>query len=204
MTWPGNKIDLANRLSEATESQRRAFLAELASESPESKETQEKGKEKPGEAIYECSNGVLPLLWHQHSPDGPKTFISFKSCNLQHQRSDKEKLEAFVTNIEDDTANNTNYRQVIFTSESMQLVLMSISNEIGEETHPNTDQFIRIESGTGQAIIDGEVYEISAGSALVIPAGSRHNIVSNAGHLRLYTIYSPPHHPKDTTQKHKP
>ena len=64
------------------------------------------------------------------------------------------------------------------------------------EIHPENDQFFRFESGSGKCIIDGNVYLVKDGDVVVIPAGAKHNIINidNKKELKLYTIYSPPHH----------
>jgi len=107
-------------------------------------------------------------------------------------------MKGHITNIEKDTLENENFRKVIFTAENMQLVLMSLepNEEIGEEMHDDVDQFIRIEKGSGKAILNGEEYEIMDGSSVVIPAGVKHNIINSSAEekLKLYTIYSPPEH----------
>lgn len=114
--------------------------------------------------------------------------------------------KGFVTNIEKDTVNNESYREVLYTSNHSQLVLMSLhpGEEIGEETHGN-DQFFRIESGIGKIIINKEEYEVKDGSAAVIPAGATHNVIntSDSESLKLYSIYSPPHHKEGTIHKTK-
>ena len=93
---------------------------------------------------------------------------------------------------------NTNFREVLYTSKYCQLVLMSLrpGEEIGMETHRGNDQFFRVEKGHGQCLIDGNEYELRDGDAVVVPSGARHNIinVSDSEELKLYTIYSPPHH----------
>ena len=107
-------------------------------------------------------------------------------------------MKGFVSNIEKDTLENGNFRKVLYTSKHSQLVLMSLkaNEEIGMETHPDNDQFFRIEKGQGKCIIDGNEYAISDGSAIVIPAGAEHNVinVSATDELKIYTIYSPAHH----------
>jgi len=107
-------------------------------------------------------------------------------------------MKGYTTNIEKATQDNSNFRQVLYTAKHSQLVLMSLSpnQEIGMEVHPDNDQFFRFEKGKGKCIIDGNEYEVSDGSAVVVPAGAQHNIinVSDSEELKLYTIYSPAHH----------
>ena len=107
-------------------------------------------------------------------------------------------MKGFKSNIEKDTVANSNFRKVLYTSKHSQLVLMSLkpNEEIGEETHPDNDQFFRIEAGHGKYIIDGNDYQIKDGDAIVIPAGAKHNIINvdDKSELKMYTIYSPAHH----------
>jgi len=111
-------------------------------------------------------------------------------------------MKGFSANIEQQTLQNTKFRQVLYTGKHSQLVVMSIpvGGEIGLETHPDNDQFLRFEQGKGTAIIDGNEYEVQDGSAVIVPAGCEHNVVntSESEELKLYTLYSPPHH-KDGT-----
>jgi len=48
-------------------------------------------------------------------------------------------------------------------------------------------------------------HRISDGSAVVIPAGTKHNIVndSDTEELKLYTLYSPPHQTKADALSHE-
>jgi mannose-6-phosphate isomerase-like protein (cupin superfamily) len=107
-------------------------------------------------------------------------------------------MKGFNTNIEKDALENNNFRKVLYTGKHSQLVLMSLrpKEEIGMEIHPENDQFFRIEKGQGECIIDGNEYELADGSAIVVPAGAKHNIIntSETMDLKLYTIYSPAHH----------
>ncbi|KPJ72951.1 cupin [Parcubacteria bacterium DG_74_1] len=107
-------------------------------------------------------------------------------------------MKGYSENIEKATLENENFRKVLYTSKHSQLVLMSLrpNEEIGMEVHPDNDQFFRFESGQGKVIIDGNEYEVSDGSAIVVPAGAQHNVVNVSGteKLKLYTIYSPAHH----------
>lgn len=116
-------------------------------------------------------------------------------------------MTGFVDNIEEKTENNTNFRQVLFTGKHAQLVVMNLkpSEEIGMEVHPNVDQFFRFEKGEGKVIINGEEHLVSGGFAVVVPAGSQHNVIntSTTELLKLYTIYSPPNHPDGTIHKTK-
>lgn len=105
-------------------------------------------------------------------------------------------MKGYVGNIEKLTLENKNFRQALYTAKHSQLVLMALQpgEEIGEEVH-TLDQFIRVERGTGKAILDGVETTIEDGSAIVIPAGARHNVINNDGaEMKLYTVYSPPEH----------
>ncbi|MFH0859460.1 MAG: cupin domain-containing protein [Patescibacteria group bacterium] len=107
-------------------------------------------------------------------------------------------MKGYKTNIEKDTLENNNFRKVLYTGKHSQLVLMSLApkEEIGMEVHEENDQFFRFEKGQGKCVIDGNEYEVSDGSAVVVPAGAQHNIIniSDTEELKLYTIYSPAHH----------
>ena len=110
-------------------------------------------------------------------------------------------------NIEEQTLQNADYRRVLFTGKMLQLVLMSIQpgDEIGMEVHEDHDQFIRVESGSGVAILNGERHELLDGSAVIVPANVEHNVVNTSADtpLKLYTLYAPPEHPEGTIQKTK-
>lgn len=116
-------------------------------------------------------------------------------------------MPGYVTNIEQDTVANDDFRRVLFTGPNTQLVLMTLQpgEEIGLETHDGHDQFIRVEAGTGVVLLDGAESALEDGSAVVIPAGVEHNIVNTSDHapLRLYTLYSPPEHPDGTVHRTK-
>lgn len=116
-------------------------------------------------------------------------------------------MTGYVENIEEITEKNTNFRQVLFTSKHCQLVVMSLKpkEEIGMEIHPTVDQFFRIEEGQAKVIIEGEEHLVGDGDAIIVPAGSQHNVinVSETEDLKLYTIYSPPNHPEGTIHKTK-
>ena len=107
-------------------------------------------------------------------------------------------MKGFNANIEKLTLESSNFRQVLYTGKHSQLVLMSLKpkEEIGMEIHPDNDQFFRFEKGQGKCVIDGNEYELKDGSAIIVPAGARHNIIntSDSEELKLYTIYSPAHH----------
>lgn len=113
----------------------------------------------------------------------------------------------FVGNIEELTLSNNNFRQVLYTGQHSQLVLMSLlpNEEIGMEMHEIVDQFLRIEKGEGKVIINGEEHLIEEGTAIVVPAGTQHNVIntSSVNPLKLYTVYSPPHHKDGVIHKTK-
>ena len=106
-------------------------------------------------------------------------------------------MKGYITNIEETTKENNNFRKVLYTGKNSQLVVMSIApgDEIGEEIH-DLDQFIRIEQGEGKAILDGIEHEVKDDFAIVVPAGANHNIINTSEEkpLKLYTVYSPPEH----------
>lgn len=116
-------------------------------------------------------------------------------------------MKGFKTNIERETIKNKNFRKVLYTGKNSQLVLMSLKakEEIGLETHPENDQFLRFEGGTGRVVIDDSKYSVKDGDAVVIPAGAKHNVVNTSAtdELKIYTIYSPPHHKDGTIHKTK-
>jgi mannose-6-phosphate isomerase-like protein (cupin superfamily) len=110
----------------------------------------------------------------------------------------KSIMKGFKSNIEKDVLKNENFRKVLYTSKHLQLVLMSLKpgEDIGEETHPNIDQFFRFEGGKGKCIINGNEYKVENGDVIVVPAGSKHNVINTDAvkGLKMYTIYSPPNH----------
>lgn len=111
----------------------------------------------------------------------------------------------YVGNIEKESVENDNFRKVLTTSPHSQLVVMSLlpGEEIGEEVHEG-DQFIRVEAGQGKAVLDGKDYAIEDDYAIVIPAGTKHNVVNTgASAMKLYTVYSPAEHADGTIHKTK-
>ncbi len=116
-------------------------------------------------------------------------------------------MNGYVTNIERDTLANEDFRRVLFTGPNIQLVLMTLrpGEEIGLEIHDGHDQFIRVEAGAGLALLNGKRNALADGSAVVIPAGVEHNVINTSADapLRLYTLYSPPEHPKGTVHRTK-
>jgi len=114
-------------------------------------------------------------------------------------------MQGFFTSIERTTKENTDFRRVLYTGKNSQLVLMSVPahGEIGEEVH-DVDQFIRVEDGTGKAILDGVEHAVEADTAMVIPAGTKHNVINTGDvDMKLYTVYSPPHHADGTVHETK-
>lgn len=115
-------------------------------------------------------------------------------------------MTGFIGNIEKLTLENDNFRHVIFTAPHSQLVLMCLQpgEDIGMEVHDNVDQFFRIEQGEGKVTMNGEEHSFANGFAIVVPAGTQHNIANTGSTpLKLYTIYSPANHPDGRLQKTK-
>lgn len=106
-------------------------------------------------------------------------------------------MKGYIASIEKLSLENDNFRRVLYTAKNSQLVVMSLKpgEDIGEEVH-QLDQFIRCEAGRGKAILDNVPHEIGDGFVVVVPAGTKHNIVniSRDKPLKLYTLYSPPNH----------
>lgn len=105
-------------------------------------------------------------------------------------------MKGYIANIEQLSLENDNFRKVLYTTNQSQLVLMSLKpgEDIGEEIH-DVDQFLRIEQGTGQAILNGETHEVADGSSIVVPVGVKHNVINTGSEpMKLYSLYMPPHH----------
>jgi len=118
----------------------------------------------------------------------------------------------FTTNIDQATLANDNYRTTIWTGPNLQVTVMSIpvGDDIGLEVHPDNDQFIRLEQGSGIVQMgnskDNLYYQqqVFENWAVFVPAGTWHNI-TNTGNtpIKLYTVYAPPHHPWNTVHETK-
>jgi mannose-6-phosphate isomerase-like protein (cupin superfamily) len=105
-------------------------------------------------------------------------------------------MKGFIKNIEDLAVRNSDFRQVLYTAKNCQLVLMALKpkEDIGAEVH-KLDQFFRVEEGSGEAVLDGVTTAINAGFAVLVPAGTKHNIINTGSiPMKLYTLYSPPNH----------
>ena len=115
-------------------------------------------------------------------------------------------MKGYVGNIETLTEDNDDYRRVVYTGRNLQLVLMALQpgEEIGEEVHETHDQFLRLEAGAGEVVIDGQRTEIVADDAILVPAGARHNVINTGSEpLKLYTLYGPPEHRDGVVQPTK-
>ncbi len=115
-------------------------------------------------------------------------------------------MKGFAENIEKLTEENDNFRQVLYTGQNIQLVLMAIQpgEDIGEEIHEDRDQFFRFEQGNGEVWIDGAANQVKADDGVIVPAGAKHNVVNSGSEtLRLYTIYGPPEHLEGTIHETK-
>jgi mannose-6-phosphate isomerase-like protein (cupin superfamily) len=114
--------------------------------------------------------------------------------------------KGYVANIEEVTTENTDYRRVLYTGEHSQLVVMSLEPgvEIGEEVH-ELDQFIRVESGKGKAVLNGtDEHELEDDWAVIIPAGVKHNVINTGDEpMKLYSVYSPAEHKDGLVQATK-
>lgn len=105
-------------------------------------------------------------------------------------------MKGFVQDIESQATRNDEFRKVLYTAKNCQLVLMALKpqEDIGAEVH-QLDQFFRVEEGSGEAVLDGVRSPIRAGFAVLVPAGTKHNIINTGVEpLKLYTLYAPPNH----------
>lgn len=146
------------------------------------------------------------MSWGKANPKDI-TIEDLEEAEAQFDAEDSIAKSGYGVNIETATIENTDFRRVLFTADKEQLVLMSIAvgESIGLETHPATDQFIRIEQGECRIVMDGNISDAAEGNAIVVPAGTKHNVTNTGDEpLKLYTVYSPPHHPDGLVQKTKP
>ncbi len=120
--------------------------------------------------------------------------------------------EPFVVNIEEATKQNDAFRRTLWTGDNLQVTLMSIGvgEDIGLEVHPELDQFIRIEEGEGITMMgdtsDALIFQedIFDDFAFIVPAGKWHNLINTGDKpIKLYSIYAPPQHPKNTIHENK-
>jgi mannose-6-phosphate isomerase-like protein (cupin superfamily) len=123
-------------------------------------------------------------------------------------RREGNKMTGYFGSIEKQTLKNKYFRQVLFTGKHSQLVVMCLKagEEIGNEVHPNVDQFFRIEKGKFKFVLNNgkETHVARNGDAVIVPAGTWHNVINlSKGKSKLYTIYSPPNHPAGTIHKTK-
>lgn len=112
----------------------------------------------------------------------------------------------YIINIKEHSLENTSFRNVLYTTPELQLVLMNLKpgEDIGSEVHPDITQFFRIEAGTGVAVLNGIETEVVDGSSIIIPAGIEHNIMNTGDRdLKLYTLYTPPEHKHGVVQETK-
>jgi len=106
-------------------------------------------------------------------------------------------MDPHIANIASITAQNTDFRRVMFTGAKSQLVVMDIKSgeEVGEETHDHVEQTLFIVSGEASSTLDGKERRVTTGDVIVVPPGTQHNFVNSGQEsLKLYTVYAPPNH----------
>jgi mannose-6-phosphate isomerase-like protein (cupin superfamily) len=118
----------------------------------------------------------------------------------------------WVGDIEQATLDNSTFRTVVFTGDHTQLTVMRLApgEDIGRESHPDRDQFLRIEQGQARVELGetedaiDETHEVEDDWAVIVPAGVWHNVVNTGtDELKLYSLYSPPEHPPNTVHQTK-
>lgn len=115
-------------------------------------------------------------------------------------------MKGYIHDISEQARENSYFRQVLETGAHTQIVVMSIPSggEIGEETHPDTDQVLYFVSGEGKAVLNGEEVNITKDDVVLVNAGTKHNFINTGkNELKIITAYSPPHHPEGTIHKTK-
>ncbi len=119
------------------------------------------------------------------------------NITLEEQKIKSNHMNGYTTNIEKATLENELFRKVLYTAKNCQLVVMSLkpNEDIGEETH-TLDQFLRCEAGQGKSILNGVEHQFSDGDIVIVPAGTKHNIINLSADrpLKIYTLYAPPNH----------
>ena len=120
--------------------------------------------------------------------------------------------QPFIVNINHFAKMNNSFRTALWTGDWLQVTLMSIpvGEDIGIELHPDTDQLIKIEDGCARIMTGKSKNALnyqknaSAGYAVIVPAGTWHNVM-NIGRipLKLSSVYAPPHHPRGTVHRTK-
>lgn len=111
-----------------------------------------------------------------------------------------------LEDLEHQALKNNYFRQVLATSKHVQVVIMSIDarGDIGEETHNDNDQVLYLVSGQGRMVLNGQEKPFKKGDLVLVPAGTKHNFISDSiGPMKIITTYSPPHHPDGTIHKTK-
>ncbi|MFD1612693.1 cupin domain-containing protein [Sphingomonas tabacisoli] len=114
--------------------------------------------------------------------------------------------QGYVDDIQRATLDNGFFRQVLYTGEHLQLVVMTLKpgEEIGEEVHEDRDQFFRFEEGAGEVLIDGKTHKVEDDFGVIVPAGARHNVRNTGSEpLKLYTLYGPPEHKDKVVHRDK-
>ena len=136
---------------------------------------------------------IVPLLARGLGENGQATEKSLNKNNKGVV------TKGYIQDIKDITIKNIDFRRVLYTAKQCQLVVMALKpgEDIGMEIH-KSDQFFRVEAGSGEAVLDGVRTTISAGFAVVVPGGTKHNIINTGSvPMKLYTLYAPPNHRKD-------
>lgn len=116
-------------------------------------------------------------------------------------------MERLSFDINQASLDNKAFRRVLWTGKDSQLVLMSLEagEEIGEEVHEDVDQLLFFTAGSGKAILNDEEIDFTAGQAVAVPVGTKHNFINTSADeaVKLFTVYSPPEHPDGTVHQTK-
>jgi mannose-6-phosphate isomerase-like protein (cupin superfamily) len=121
----------------------------------------------------------------------------YSSVRREVIHTSMEKIKSFIGNIDTLVHRNDNFREVIFTGEKSQLVVMSIpvGGEVGEETHEHVEQTLYLVSGVCKVVLNDEEHIVSGGDVVVVTPGTKHNFINEGEEtVKIITTYAPPNH----------
>jgi mannose-6-phosphate isomerase-like protein (cupin superfamily) len=133
-------------------------------------------------------------------------FEYFMSKWYSITRTPAAKPEPWIGNLGERADKNTEFRDIVWTGNSLQVTTMRLKpkGEIGNEVHTNADQLLTVYQGRGEIeftpssknkVAKRPPQAIEPGTSVLIPAGQWHRVVnSNASDMTVVSVYSYPQH----------